>query len=418
MKKIITLIFTVATVQLIAQKIPFNFEAKGMVVLSDADMVSSAYLDGNLKTENGVLDALTVVKWDSLAQNLRVRSLNVPNSVTNWVDGMDVSMDSKVAFVIDTRGSLPRSIDKIKSVRGELPKGNMLYAIDISDLENPFLLDRIKVGEEPLSVDVNPVTGELLIINNDEGNDINLIQWNGNKFGALQSFAFDSGNYNVTHANWHPSGKYFGATLEPKANKVAFFERSEGGISQIGKSIKVGSNPGPARFSKNGDYYVIPDLKWNNGYDAFGALVAVKFSKTGNHAVSSTFDVGQGPEGFAFSPNGKLIAVSNMGTNPMPMDHPMFGDKASITLLEFDEDNGQFKFLDNKEWEGILPEGITFDAKGDMIAVTSYDYLDLTERKGGVSFWEITDQDGKPQLKNTGFKISVTRGSHYIKIIK
>ncbi|MEM8909795.1 MAG: hypothetical protein AAGD05_18245, partial [Bacteroidota bacterium] len=77
-----------------------------------------------------------------------------------------------------------------------------------------------------------------------------------------------------------------------------------------------------------------------------------------------------------------------------------------------------FAKLDTKSWEGVLPEGITFDADGKMIAITSYDFLDLTQRKGAVAFWEIVINNAGHQLRDTGFKLSVTRGSHYVRIVK
>ncbi|MCU0449701.1 MAG: hypothetical protein MUC97_07615, partial [Bernardetiaceae bacterium] len=81
--------------------VPFRFDAKALLVLSDADMVASAYADGQLRTEPGVDDQLTVVNWQPGAPTLR--QLPVPNSVTNWVNGLAISPDGQTAFVVDTR---------------------------------------------------------------------------------------------------------------------------------------------------------------------------------------------------------------------------------------------------------------------------------------------------------------------------
>ncbi|MEO1628931.1 MAG: hypothetical protein AAFV25_27540, partial [Bacteroidota bacterium] len=67
------------------------------------------------------------------------------------------------------------------------------------------------------------------------------------------------------------------------------------------------------------------------------------------------------PEGFTISPDGKLIAVSKMGIYYGPMDFPLFGTATFTGLLAFDETNGQYQSSDPKKWDGILPEGITFD---------------------------------------------------------
>ncbi|MEM8908464.1 MAG: hypothetical protein AAGD05_11505, partial [Bacteroidota bacterium] len=336
--KLLQLIFFITWANLAwTQKLPFDFEAKGLLILSDADMVASAYIDGVLNTDPKVVDALTVVQWDTLASGIHCQELQVPNSVTNWVNGMDITEDGQTAFVIDTKGSLPRSMQKVKNVFEDLPNGNMLYAIDLSDLQRPVLLDQIRVGQNPLSVDVNPQTGELLVVNREKGNEINMVTWEGQQFGEIRSEALSGEERVATHGSWHPSGNYFGLTLEPTM-EVAFYEVSATAIAPFGVAVKAGSYPGAASFSKNGRYYLVPDLKWDQSYATKGALIAVKFAPDGQHTLTSTVEVGISPEGFAISPNGKLIAVSNMGTNFMPMDFPLFGQKASITLLAFDEE--------------------------------------------------------------------------------
>ncbi|MEM6319363.1 MAG: hypothetical protein AAF960_16950 [Bacteroidota bacterium] len=400
---------------LAAQRLPFNFDAKAIITLSDADMVSSAYIDGHLKTEPGVTDALTVIRWDSLVTQIDVQSLEVPNSVTNWVDGMDISNDGKVAFVIDTKKSLPRSIQQVSNVSEGLPDGNILYAIDIANLSQPKLIAHIQVGNNPLSVDVNPKNGHLLVINRENNNEINIIPWQNNQFGLIEILALNDPENVITHGNWHPNGQDFAVTIEP-AMAVQFYRNTTDGIATNGDRLSLGGYIGAGQFSKNGQYYLIPDLQWNEGYDKQGALLSVKFSAVGQHQLVGRQAVGISPEGFALSPNGQLIAVSNMGTTFMPIDFPLFGQSASISLLQFDETNGQFQLLDTQSWDGVLPEGITFDEDGDMLAVTSFDYLDLTERKAAVSFWEIKNDSGKNYLQNTGFKLSVTRGCHYVKV--
>lgn len=400
-----------------AQKLPFTFNAKGLLVLSDADMVASAYIDGKLQTEPGIHDQLTLIAWGDEVSALQLNSIEVSNSVTNWVNALDIANDGNFAFVVDTRGALPRDIQQVSNVAEDLPMGKTLYAIDIRDLRRPKIIDSILVNEYPLSVDVNPVTGQLLIVGKEKGKEIVLVDWTNQGFGEIISPKVNVDQNGITHGSWHPSGTYFGITLEPSM-QIAFFKLESQKITPLGKALKVGSYPGAATFSKNGKFYLVPNLRWDQGYNVKGSFIAVQFDEGGKHQITSEIEVGISPEGFALSPQGDLIAVSNMGTNFMPYDFPLFGESASLTLLGFDDQTGQFEFHDEKQWEGVLPEGISFDQDGDMLVTTSFDYLDLSERKGGISFWQINKQAGKPQLNNTGFKISLTRGSHYVRIIE
>ncbi|BFP40730.1 lactonase family protein [Flavobacteriaceae bacterium GF1] len=401
----------------VAQKLPFDFTAKKLLVLSDADMVSSAYIDGHLKTESGVADALTVINWGDSVAKIEDQRLHIPNSVTNWVDGMDIALDKKVAFVIDTKKSLPRSIQNVENVFTDLPDGSAVYAVAISDTEAPKLLDSIKVPGNPLAISVNPKTGNLLVICREKGKEINLIDWQGDSFGAIHTQSLEVGENAATHGSWHPDGKHFAVTLEP-ASEIQFYSLGKNNqIANMGQAVKAGTFAGAGKFSKNGAYYLVPDLKWDQGYNVKGNLLSIAFSEQGNHKVKATVEVGVSPEGFAISPDGKLIAVSNMGTNFMPMDFALFGQKASISLLAFDENEGRFTPLDEQAWAGILPEGIAFDADGDMLVLTSFDRLDLSHRSGYLSFWKVVENNGKTVLEPTGFEYGLTRGSHYVKLI-
>jgi DNA-binding beta-propeller fold protein YncE len=410
LKKVMIFCLVLISVKTNAQKLPFKFDAKALLTLSDADMVASAYGDGKLQTEKGVEDAFTVIKIGQNIADFQSKSLEVPNSVTNWVNGLAISTDNKTAFVVDTRGGLPRKVQQVKNVFEELPPGKTLYAIDISDLSKPKVIAKTQVGATPLSVDVNRLYGSLLICGSEKGKEIIVVEWQNGKFGKQTTFA-QAGK--VTHANWHPSGKYFGVTLE-NTKQIQFFSFEKGTVAQLGDPVSISGFPGAALWSPNGKFYIVPNLNWDKGYDKKGELIAIAFDEKGKHSITQKTEVGISPEGICISPNGHFIASSNMGTNFIPIELPVFGHKASISLLSFNQNTGKMTLLDTQEWEGILPEGITFDADSDMLAVTSFDYLDLTKRQGGVHFWQIENQ----KLKNTGFKVSVQRGCHFVKIVQ
>ncbi|MEO0338910.1 MAG: hypothetical protein AAF242_06825 [Bacteroidota bacterium] len=415
----VTILFFFCLNMTFSQKLPFHFDAKGLVVLSDADMVASAYIDGQLKTEQGVTDALSAIRMDSILDQINISTLEVPNSVTNWVNGMDISNDGRYAFVVDTKGSLPRSVQKVGNVFEDLPTGNRLFAIDLSDITHPKQVAQLNIPQTPLSVDVHPVSGDLLIVCGEKGKEVLIVKWNDGQFEEMKVYDMGMPDNVITHGSWHPEQAIFGLTLE-KSQEVAFFEvNPEGELQANGKPVKAGTYPGAAVFSNKGKYYLVPDLKWDKGYDVNGDLIAIAFDeKSAQHRFASKVELGISPEGFAISPNGKFIAVSNMGTNFMPYDFPLFGQKASVSLLSFDENKGTFQTLDEQHWEGILPEGITFDNSSQMLSVTSFDHLDLSQRRGSLSFWKIANEAGEAKLEDTGFRISLRRGSHYVRIIK
>jgi hypothetical protein len=76
-------------------------------------MAASAYVGGNLKTTPNEFDIFSVIKWQNLASDISVKSLNIPNSVTNLPKGLEVSPDDRTAFVASTRGSMPRTMQQV-----------------------------------------------------------------------------------------------------------------------------------------------------------------------------------------------------------------------------------------------------------------------------------------------------------------
>lgn len=419
MKALIWFMAGLISMPAVAQRLPFSFKAKTLLVLSDADMAASAYIDGRLKRDEQH-DALTLIQWSDSVQHIRTSRVQVANSVTNWVKALDVTPDQKVAFVAETRGSAPKGVEQVKNVSVDLPAGSRLFAIDLNDPTRLRLQDSVLVGSVPLTAAVHPTGKWIATVTREPGREITLVSWQQGKFGRIYSFPAEtppsSKNRRVTDVSWHPSGQYVAVTVED-THEILFyrFDSVTMSLSPWGR-LSTGSYPGAGQFTPNGRYYIVPDLKWDVGFDKPGALMAIRFDQEGKkHQLTATLPVGISPEGFAISPDGTRLATSNMGTAFMPLDSPLFGHSATISLISFDDATGQMHLLDEQAWEGLLPEGITFDASSKALAVTSFDALDLGgQHQGSLEFWTLTNQN---KLQKTGFKLSLPRGAHYVKLI-
>ncbi len=93
-----------------AQTFPgdMNFQGRYLAVLSDADMVASAYVDGDLgpRTPN-MRDELAIVPLDSGLPG-EIRRIPVSNAVTAWPSLLVLSEDGRFAYVAETDGPAPR----------------------------------------------------------------------------------------------------------------------------------------------------------------------------------------------------------------------------------------------------------------------------------------------------------------------
>ncbi|MEO0932276.1 MAG: hypothetical protein AAFY21_00480, partial [Cyanobacteria bacterium J06641_2] len=130
---------------------PFNFAGRYLLALSDADMVPSAYADGQLGVKQpGVEDTLTILPLPINLQNrspqpLQVGRVNISNAVTAWPLSMTVSPDARSAYVIETSEPAPSGATKFD----ELPVGTRLRSLDLSNPMNPQVVDTIELVRRP-----------------------------------------------------------------------------------------------------------------------------------------------------------------------------------------------------------------------------------------------------------------------------
>jgi DNA-binding beta-propeller fold protein YncE len=419
MKLLVFFISITIPVLILSQQLPFSFDAKAILALSDADMVASAYTDGFLHRDKMAQDAFSVIQMGKNRADVRVSKIYVPNSVNNWTKGLDKSSDGKFAFVAAAREATPDTATLFASQLN----GKYLYAVDIQNFHQPVVADRVEIGTFPLAVQSNARGNLLATATNDRNKEITLVEWRGTHFGKIWHFAHGVSTKNyarVTDISWHPSGQFLAVTLEEnQSGHIAFYkihqQQDTFYISPIGNPLlHIGRLPGAGQFSPDGKFYFVPDLK---DWVSPGALLTIGFSEQGQHRIVSTVQTGIAPEGFGIDPDGRLLAVANMNGTYFNIEHPLYQNHSNLQLFQIGT-NGKLTLLDEQAFEGLLPENVVFDADGDMLAVAVFDYADLLERRGGVEFWRIVDKNGKPSLQKTGFKVSLTRGTHALTIVK
>jgi hypothetical protein len=94
---------------------------------------------------------------------------------------------------------------------------------------------------------------------------------------------------------------------------------------------------------------------------------------------------------------------------------PRFTRQATLSLMTLDR-AGQLTKIDDYPFEGSLPEGAAFDASGNALAVTVYNYFTL-KPEGGIEFWQVIEKP-TPELRRTGYVIDVGRGVHQVLVAR
>jgi 6-phosphogluconolactonase (cycloisomerase 2 family) len=135
------------------------------------------------------------------------------------------------------------------------------------------------------------------------------------------------------------------------------------------------------------------------------------------HEIVSTAAVGGSAEEFAISPNGEFVVSLNMEASYLLLDDPRMTRDSSLTLLSLNPETGRLTPHVTTPFEGILPEGITFDASGNYLAVAVFDYHDSAHDGGSVDFWQL-QQGELPTLEKLNRSIPVMRGAHIVKLVQ
>jgi len=410
-----------------------QFAGQALLVASDADMVATAYGDAQLDRVPGIEDALTLVELPLNAEQPSIASLLVSNSVMSWPQIIAVSPDGQRAYVVEVRSRPADGIDEFDNI-DQMPAGNQLTVVDISDRSQPRIIESVDVGRNPEHISISP-SGEFLAVNlNEPGQELLIVELQADgRLGQRSYFPMqlDGSREDNQTTIWHPSGQYL-AIVQDRNRRVGFYRVESTNdaiaIEPLGDPLEIGNHLSHPRFTRDGRFLLVPDLKWslyNNDTISFllnrpGEMIAIQFDPDAGNppTVASRIEVGLSPEGFALSPDNSLIATVNMRRTYLPNFVPAWRGKShsSLTLLQFDPLTGAFTELGEYGFEGLLPEQATFDASGTSLAVVIYNYREPSPTTGAIEFWNVV-QGNSPRLERTGYTLDVVRGAHDIVLV-
>lgn len=410
---------------------PVTFTGDKLLIASDADMVATAYADAKLDRVAGVEDALTIINLPLDFENPEIAALTVSNSVMSWPQIIAVSPDGKRAYIVEVRSRPKDGIQELDTI-DDMPEGEYLTIVDLANSQQPKVIETIKVGRNPEHISISP-DGQLLAINfQEKGRELSIFQLQSDgKLGKNFDFPIFSNGTRADNqtAIWHPSGNYL-ATTQNENSQVAFYQvlttaNDEIELEPYGKPIEVGNHLSHPRFTSDGRFLLITDLKWSTKFlrqlnflmNPLGEAISIKFEpETGKPPViTSRVNVGLSPEGFAINPDNSLVVAVNMRRTYLPDYIPAWRGKSysSLSLLKFDPQSGQLTKVNEYGFEGLLPEQVTFDESGKSLAVVIFNYRQPSPKAGAIEFWNVLAGD-QPKLERTGFKLDVVRGAHDI----
>ena len=259
---------------------------------------------------------------------------------------------------------------------------NRLYVIDLG-ASPPRLIDTVTVGRQPSGMSINRA-GTLALIANRADNSISVLRIAGKAVTLIDTVAIGE---QVAHVAFTPDGKRAIAAKFPN-HKVALLDVNGEKVTYNKQDIPVGLWPYNLDITPDGRLALTADNGNAGAADGHVDTVSVIDLEAVPPRVIDKVVVGDGPEGFAISPTGKLaVAILLKGTNS-PKTEWFYNRNATVVALKID---GKKVTRGNEVEVRGLPEGAVFSNDGRYIYVGNFIDQDIS----------ILRVDGD-QIVNTG----------------
>ncbi len=416
-----------------------DFQGQFLVSVQDADMVSSAYVNGMLGPREGA-DTVAVIPLAGDPRDWQAAEVFASNSVAGPPAAVEITPDGRFAFVVETFAPRPDN-DEVHSF-GDKAIGSTLTVVSLADPTAPEVLQTLTVGQRPISVSVN-ATGDILAVSYSiEGGSGGEIPMQLFRIGADGSLSapvspviegYALGEDNIMDMDWHPDENVV-VWINQFANTMQFARVGDDlSVKPFGNTVDIDRAPYRVLFTPDGNHAVTNALYWGPDIAGIwieaprGQLLTVRMNAevsddgTVRHALIDRVMTGVSPEGLAVSPDGRWVATTNLERSYLPYDDPRITWYSSVTLAALDQETGDMTEIGTFNYDGILPEAAVFDNSGNYLAVANYDHFDDRREGSSIDFWRIqTDplDPGNTQLIKTEHSVPVARGAHSMVIAR
>jgi DNA-binding beta-propeller fold protein YncE len=301
-------------------------------------------------------DAVLVMDVSNPAKpKIRV-SLPLTNSLLGPPTNLQITPDGKLALVANSVNNVQDG-----SVWKVVPD-DKLYVIDLT-ANPPKLVDTVTVGKQPSGLMISH-KGDLALIGNRAGKSVSVVSIQGTTVKDVGEVPMDN---EVAGVAITPDGKRAFAVMN-LVNKVGVLS-IDGQKVTYDKSldIPVAFNPYNLDVTPDGKYVVVS----NTGAQGINGDAEATIDPTGPHPhVIALMTPGNGPEGFAISPNGRWAAaplIEGSGSKPSAWNYVKGGHAALMSVGP-----GGALSVVSKAPIGALPEGIAFSPNSEYVYIGNY----------------------------------------------
>jgi len=293
---------------------------------------------------------------DPLAPKI-IATLPLMNTIFGPPTNLQITPDGKLALVAN-------SMDYVADgATWKAVPDNKLYVIDLT-ANPPKLIDTVIVGKQPSGLSINRA-GDLALIANRADNSLSVVKISGQSVKLVDTVPMGE---MVSHVAIAPDGKRAIAAKFP-GHKVALLDIDGEKVTYNKQDMPVGQWPYNLDITPDGKLALTADNGGAGSADGNVDTVSVIDLEAKPPRVIDKVVVGDGPEGFAISPTGKLaVAVLLRGSNA---DKKAFFYNRNSTVVALKIDGKKVTKTNEVEVRG-LAEGAVFSDDGKYLYVGNF----------------------------------------------
>ena len=314
--------------------------------------------DGSLQLLPPGKDSIVVIDIGTDPAKPRiVTSLPLMNSVVGPPTNLAVTPDGTLGIVANSLDWVP------DGANWKFVPDSKLYVIDLTS-NPPALIDTLAIGKQPSGLSINRA-GNLALVANRADNSIAVLSIQGKQVKLIDTVPMGEV---VSAVVFTPDGKRALAAKFP-GHKVAFLSVDGQKVTYGKQDVSVGLWPYNLGVSPDGKLAFTGDNGNAGRSDGNIDTVTVIDIEASPPRVIDKVVVGDGPEGFAVSPTGRLAIPVLLGGSDGPKASWFYRRNGSVAVLRLD---GKKVSKTGDVAVGGIPEGAVFSPDGRWLYVGNY----------------------------------------------
>jgi DNA-binding beta-propeller fold protein YncE len=304
--------------------------------------------------QNPAPDTLTVIDLKGGAPKV-IAEIPVPASVVGPPLSVAITPDEGLALVTSAMKVDPA--DKTKTIND-----NRLSVVDLTS-NPPRVIGTLETGASPAGLSINRQGNLALVANRGEGT-VSVFTISGKTVSGLGKIAVGPANGGPSHVAITPDGKMALVTRDGDSY-ISVLSIDGPKVEYTKRDLAAGLRPYGIDISKNGAVAVVANIGRGLGDNDSVSVIDLKAKPP---RVVETISVDQTPEGIKLSPDGTLMGVIVMNGSNKPKESPFYNDSGKLLLYRLD---GMRLVALGAAWIGHWSQGVAFSPDNKVILVSN-----------------------------------------------